>query len=209
MVSYRGVLIAWLVTLSVFSSAAPALASFWDGLGTVLGVGATAASGGILGLFGSAVGAWFQLKQRREDREFEKAKWAHEDKLLQLQMQSRVQESEHELKIAAQQGSWKGLEASYISERAGIESNYRWVNAVRSLFRPVLTLALVGVDVYLWLTLIDGLRGGDSTVVHIIGFQSAIDMMTYMVYSHVFACTTAITWWFGDRAFRPKAFRDV
>lgn len=204
----KTVFIVWCMLLLWASSTVNAFAASWmDFVSSILGVGATVASGGLFGIVGSLVGAYVQYKNTQAEREFEQLKWAHEDKLLEMQMQQKVQESEQELAIEAQKGSWSGLSESYVSERAGSENTYPWVNAVRGLYRPFLTTLLICADMYIWHTLVSGLSGGKSSLVELLGFQDSIELVSYMVYAHVFACTTAITWWFGDRAFKPAKYK--
>jgi hypothetical protein len=110
--------------------------------------------------------------------------WLDETDLLKLQMQAKAAETEQEIHIAESQGSWSGLNASLTAEGA-LQSSYPWVNAVRSLVRPALTLGL-------------------ATFLSAAFFAMApgdIDR-AYVADSLVFAAVTSIVWWFGDRA--PK-----
>jgi hypothetical protein len=110
--------------------------------------------------------------------------WLDETDLLKLQMQAKAAETEQEIHIAESQGSWNGLSASLTAEGA-LGSSYPWVNAVRALVRPALTLGL-------------------ATFLSAAFFAMApgdIDR-AYVADSLVFAAVTSIVWWFGDRA--PK-----
>jgi hypothetical protein len=155
-----------------------------DILGNLLGTGASALTGGLFGLVGNIatkVFGYFEAKQAFTQKV---AEWAHETDLLKLQMQAKAAETEQEIHIAESQGSWSGLSAS-LSAEGGLANSYPWVNAVRSLVRPALTLGL-------------------ATFLSAAFFAMApgdIDR-AYVADSLVFAAVTSIVWWFGDRA--PK-----
>jgi hypothetical protein len=155
-----------------------------DILGDLLGTGASALSGGLFGLVGNIATkafGYFEAKQAFVEKQ---AEWSHESELLKLQMQAKAAETEQEIHIAESQGSWSGLSASLAAEGA-LASSYPWVNAVRALVRPALT---IGLTTFL-ASAFFALAPGD------------IDR-AYVADSLVFAAVTSIVWWFGDRA--PK-----
>jgi len=98
-----------------------------------------AATGGIFGIVGTALGRVAGYFEKQLNFKQEQARWGHEYKLHELQMQARQQETELELALAAQAGSWKGLEAS-IKAEAAIGRASQWVINLLRLVRPVLTL---------------------------------------------------------------------
>jgi len=81
-------------------------------------LGLDAAAGGVFGLIGTAFGRVTGFFERREAHRQEKARWEHEYRLHELNMKSREQESRIELELAAQAGSWAGLEASIKADAA-------------------------------------------------------------------------------------------
>ncbi len=168
-------------------------------LNDLLGVGASAASGGLFGLLGAVggqVSKYFQEKQRQA---WEEKKWDREERLLQLQMKGRREETEQELAIVQQQGSWAGLRASYSSVID--QPSYKWVAAVKSLFRPLLTLVLwvmAGITFYLVVTVANKYFSGVELK----------ELIKYMVYTIFFSASTAGMWWFGDRALSPPQFKN-
>ena len=87
-------------------------------IGDVLGTVLSAGTGGVFGLLGSVVGAWAKYKQEKQRQAWEVKKWEHETRLLELQMQAKAQETEQELAIVSQAGSWEGLSRSIESETA-------------------------------------------------------------------------------------------
>jgi hypothetical protein len=148
---------------------------------------ASAVSGGLFGMLGTVFGRLigiFERREARKDRAMEIAhdekRWGHEKDLLALQAQARAAETEQELLLADARGSWAALTASQQAE-ASIAPSYRWVDAVRALTRPVLTLLLA---LGLYLTFL----------------TAGPDLKARVAESLAFAATAAILWWFGDRA---------
>jgi len=168
-------------------------------LGELLGTGASVASGGLFGLLGSVVSVFAKYKQEKQRQEWELKQQAYELELLNMQMKQRAQETEHELAIVAQEGSWQGMSSSQQMAMSGGETSI-WVNNIKSLFRPFLTLTLWVLSLYLFYSLAD-----DSKMLS----QPEIDeLMKYMVYSIYFSASTATVWWFGDRALAPPGLKN-
>ena len=153
----------------------------------LIGIAASAAGGGLFGLFGTALGRLAGFFERRQTMEHEERRWSHEVTLLRLQQSAAAQETEAELAIARTEGSWAGLEASLNAE-ASIAASYRWVDAVRALTRPILTLLLWGITLAIW-------------------FSADASNQSSITETATFAATAATLWWFGDRSAglqRPK-----
>ncbi len=153
----------------------------------LIGLTASAAGGGLFGLLGTALGRVAGFVERRQIHDHERARWDHEGRLLELQMRAQQEETEAEIVLADVQGGWSGLEAS-IAADAAIAASYDWVNAVRGLTRPVLTVLLWAIAGAIYL-------GADSA-----GRAAIIETAT-------FAATAATLWWFGDRG--PKRGRNI
>jgi len=150
----------------------------------IIGIAASAASGGLFGLAGTALGRVAGFFERKQQHAHEQARWGHESQLLELQMQANAQETEAEIALAETAGSWRGLEASMQAE-AAIGASYAWVNAVRGLTRPFLTLLLWFIAGMIWF-------GADAA-----GRDSITETAT-------FAATAATLWWFGDHGPRRE-----
>ena len=157
----------------------------------LLGVGASVASGGIFGLFGSVVGVAAKHFQEKQRQEWEEKKWDQEIRLQELQLRAKVEETEQEILLANTAGSWKGLVSSHTAA-ANVGKTHMWVNDVKALFRPALTLVL-------W----------------VLAFMVFKDLSKdealaqYMVYSVFFSASTATVWWFGDRALTPPGNKNA
>lgn len=146
-------------------------------MGQLAGLTADAAAGGLFGLIGTTLGRVTGFFERKQANAQEQARWQHELKLHELAMQAKGQETEAELALLAQSGSWAGLEASIMADAAIGEAS-RWVVNTLRLVRPTLTLLL-------WL---------------ITGWIFARTQDGSIVEAAVFAATAATLWWFGDRA---------
>lgn len=146
----------------------------------LINLGLDAAAGGIFGIAGTVIGRVAGYFERQQSFKQEQVRWSHEYKLHELNMKARAQETELELALTEQQGSWRGLTASLEADmRTGKAS--QWVINVLRLVRPSLTLLL-------WL---------------ITAWIFAVTRNGAIVEAAVFAATAATLWWFGDRAPKP------
>ena len=148
----------------------------------LLNFGLDAAAGGVFGLIGTALGRVAGFFERRDENSQERARWVHEYRLHELNMKARAQESEIEIELAAQAGSWGGLNAS-INAEAKIGSASKWVIDVLRLVRPSLTFLLWIITAGIFL------KTQNQAIAE----------------AAVFAATAATLWWFGDRAPRPQS----
>lgn len=179
-----------------------------DWLNGLLGVGASVASGGALGLVGAVVGKIGQVFQAKQELKAKKLDYEHELKLLEMQQSEKSREDLHEVSMVETQGSYSGLEAS-INAEAQISNVSVWVNNLRSLTRPFLTFSLLAVVGWMFVTLMSAIQTGtDNALVALLGQAAVVDILTYIIYSVVFSSSTAIVWWFGDRALTPPGQRS-
>ncbi|WP_017930249.1 hypothetical protein [Robiginitomaculum antarcticum] len=148
----------------------------------ILGLGLDAAAGGAFGLIGTALGRVAGFFERRQTHAQEVRQWSHELALHELQMKARQQETEMQMAIEAQQGSWAGLEASINADRA-LGQGSQWVVNTLRLVRPSLTLLLWLITAYIF----------------------AVTKQDTIIEAAVFAATAATLWWFGDRAPKPRS----
>lgn len=150
-------------------------------MANVLALGLDAAAGGLFGILGTTLGRFAGYFEQKQQHTQERARWGHEYKLHELNMQARHQETELELALTAQQGSWAGLEASLRAE-AALGKASQWVVNILRLVRPCITL-------FLWII---------AAVIFLMTEDHAI------IDAAVFAATAATLWWFGDRAPKPN-----
>lgn len=116
------------------------------------------AVGALGGFIGSIATKGFDLWAKQGERK-------HELALIQEQRETAKLMHSQELDLA----SWKGLSTS-LDHDASIQGNTPWVQDVRALVRPVLTIALVAA----------GVVTGESEITTL--------------------ASIAVGWWFGDRS---------
>jgi hypothetical protein len=147
-------------------------------IGHILG---SALSGGLFGLIGNIAAKLFSYLETRQQFVERQAQWSYRTDLMKLRMQAP------QTAPAPDAASWTALDESLRADNA-VAGSYRWVDAVRALVRPALTLGLVTVLSFAFFAM----RPGDPE-------------RNYVIDSLVFAAVTAIVWWFGDRApVRPR-----
>ncbi len=151
-----------------------------------LGLAASAAGGGMFGLLGTVTGRIAAYLETRQAQAQERARWAHELDRLDRTASMADAEARAAADLADREGAWRGLDASLAAE-AALASSYRWVDAVRGLTRPVLTLLL-------WLI-----------AAVLFGTSDDMAQRAAIVETATFAATAATLWWFGDRAPRGLA----
>ena len=155
------------------------------------GLLSAALGGGATGVFGQLVNRGFAVWETREKRqdtklayEQETRRWANEQELLKIQMQQASEANEQELAVTAVAGSWEGLKASLDAD-AKVPSSYRWVDAVRAMVRPVLTVGSQGA---LLLVFFCATTSVQATI------------QQQVTETILFIATAATLWWFGERA---------
>lgn len=172
-------------------------------LGDLLGVGASAASGGLFGLAGSLIGGVFKYFQAKQEHR-QRLEWAAvEMDQARLDMEADQLRADNEAKLIAAQGSWDSLQSSYAHDSGG--SSHKWANDVRSLYRPILTSGLLVMVFMIWR---DISSGGDGMLLTYFTQGELKEVIRYIVMSVVFTASTAAVWWFGDRAFAPPGFKN-
>lgn len=145
----------------------------------IIGLAASAAGGGVFGLIGTVIGRVAGLIERRQDNTQERARWAHDAAMQEARMREMAAATEAQIKLADASGAWRGLAASMEAE-ASIGDSYKWVNAVRALTRPLLTLLL-------WI------------ITGLVYLGASAEARVGIVETATFAATAATLWWFGDR----------
>lgn len=178
-----------------------------DILSTILGTGAAAAGGGIFGLLGSTLGAYMKMRHAKQQHEFEKDRWTYETELQRLQMQAKSEENEQAIALSSSQGSWAALQSSVAMERKAGES-YRWVNAIKDLFRPILTAGLFILTYMIFLDIISSLGGKEASLSAVFSQEEMANIVKYIVFSVTFSASTAGVFWFGDRALSPPGMKN-
>lgn len=159
------------------------------------------ASGGILGAVGALIGFAGKYFQEQQRQAWEEKKWDNEAVMLRLNMEARLAETENELKIVLGQADADQRVASYGLDMTTPGGVHKWVNDVRSLFRPFLTIFLWVVALFIVWRMSDWVGDGLVTV------DASVGLIDYVIKSVIFSASTATVWWFGDRALSPPGMK--
>lgn len=165
---------------------------------------------GALSLFGSAgfgsilgmAGAWLT---KREERENAKLKYAHDIEMQKLRVEELKAEQSHELAIAdkeIQRAQTEGQIKVELGELGSFSQSLKeqtmkyggWVDKVRGLIRPLITVYLLGLMSYIAMSLwieMSGLAAFDRAELFTL-FSDVINKLTFLT-------CTCILWWFGGR----------
>ena len=137
------------------------------------------ASGGLLGLLGTGVNFALGFFQRRQEHA-QRIEWAREEReTLALQGQLAAAQTAGDLAVARERGAADAFTASLQAE-ARIGRSYRWVDAVRALTRPGLTLLLV-------------------LLAAVLRYSADEATRAYIDQNIIVTAVAAVTWWFGQR----------
>lgn len=130
------------------------------------------ASGGLLGLLGTGVNfalGYFQRKQEHQQRV----------EMLRLEADVHAARVAGDVAVAREAGASGAFVASQQAE-AQIGRSYRWVEAVRALTRPGLTLLLV-------------------ILATLLRYSADAATRAYIDQNIIVTAVAATTWWFGQR----------
>ena len=161
-------------------------------LATITALLSSSGLGAILGVAGS----WLT---KREERALAKDRFKHEEAMSALAIQELEKESELNIQMAEVEGAIAAdIQAGEAFQESLKEQSMtygsRFVNSVRGLMRPGITIFLLGVAT--WLTVnVYQLAGGLEAMPE----QQVMDLFTEIVAQILFLTTTAVTWWFGSR----------
>ena len=142
-------------------------------------------TGGATGILGSVLGKIFNFADVFIEEK--KAKGEHERtmEMHRLQAELRADELENERAIVEEQSAGAARVAAY-GMMTQVEIPYPWVAAILRLMRPTLTIMLVGIVWYVYASSDD------------------LAQQETIIQSVIYMSSTAVLWWFGDRAMRPK-----
>lgn len=175
---------------------------------TILGAVGSAASGGLLGLFGTGIKMWADHKAEEAKRAFELAMRQADREEMQLehdlQMKQVEAQADRDIALANQNrlttesqiagdvelAELNLRQASYSNDKATYGGGF--VDAIRGIMRPTLTLyfAVLMALIAYQIMQITG---------NIIGTANAQYMLKEVINAIIFLATTSVTWWFGSR----------
>jgi len=186
--------------------------------------------GGVTGIIGNVVGAFFKHKQAKIELETKKLEFSHEAKMVELETKAMILEAKANIKITQAQAEGaielEDAKAYIESQKEGNKSlfNNKWIDSLltvenkwakiitipvasiiailfgfvdflRGLIRPALTIYLCGITTWItWMAWkIMNLEGLTITALQATNiFNDVTSIVTYLTIS-------CVTWWFGDR----------
>ena len=173
-------------------------------IGEIISVLTSGAAGGIVG----TVGSLFKKRQERKTLEVQNK---HELAMAELGLKEREAEAKYAAEAAAQERQMvqiegdQAIEVAHIgafeaSQKAALEISShvpRWVNGIRALMRPAITLALLvfqGVIMYYGIESEEAFR---AAVVEGDGMLTTLSSLSFLT-------NMAVSWWFGSRSSSAK-----
>ncbi len=142
---------------------------------------ANAASGGLLGVIGSFINKGFNVYDNIQTAKAQEIANTHELALYEAQAKLKVIEEENQLMIANNTANAELRSASYDLNFDSTNGNPKVTDFLR-LVRPILTFILISLVGVIW------------------AFTGDKSLNQELVDSILFCASSAITWWFGDRA---------
>lgn len=183
----------------------------------ILGLIGSALSGGLLGVLGTGLQAFFQFKQKKADHEHELAMRGEDRKEMLAEAELRREELKISGEIKTELANIDYAKAETIAETELQQSSYEsdkatystgfkitgsagkfllvLVDVIRGLMRPVLTLYCVGL--LTWVAhLLYKVQGGV--------IADAANLWAEIIGAVIMLATTTVTWWFGSRRLKDK-----
>lgn len=171
-------------------------------LADIGGLLASGASGGVFGLLGGVFKFATGYLEKREARKWQREKWDREERLQRLEMERGDRETENELRIVSQKGSWEGMAISHKADAAMNKHTPRWAIAICKLYRPALTTFMIVLVYLIWTDLVSQtgiVASMDGAQVH--------ELIRYMINSVVFTGMACVSWWVSERAVTPPGLK--
>lgn len=160
--------------------------------------------GAITGFFGS----WMTKRENRLNKELDqnhelamakidlvegREERAHALALADKELEITETEGEIEQDIAETEAFTQSLEVQKI------KSGIKWVDAVRFLMRPFVTVYLLAIASYFAYNVHQLVNGLES-----LPLEQVVTLYTQLISQLMFLTTTAVTWWFGSRGDKAK-----
>ena len=169
-------------------------------LEVILGILGSAGGGAVTGVFGAIVSGVFQTLNAKTDIKKKELELQHEVKLQELQFQARKDETENERQIAADSLTAEAYTAAIKHDVAlgKADGVWGWVNSVRALMRPFLTVVMLSLTGYITYVLFSG------GLHAFIGETKVAELVEYIVNTVVYTTTTIVLFFFGARENRKR-----
>jgi len=121
--------------------------------------------------------------------------------LLKFELDAKIAGHGTEMDTLKQETSSNGLLATIKADSNIAASG--WAANLKAIYRPFLTTVLLCISTVIFLKLLSALGGESNALSGAFDKKELVEMLRYTVYTIIFSTATAITWWFGERAFTP------
>jgi hypothetical protein len=152
----------------------------------LLDLATNAASGGVLGLLGSAITGGISLFQAKNQFKHDEAMGDLELKRIAAQSDAQSKLSADQLKVVMEQGANTAFTASQVGGNPSMSNVPPVIAGILALWRPLLTAVLIAYSLYVYPT-------------------SEPATQTFIVQSYVTSGSAAVLWWFGSRQLQRMA----
>lgn len=155
-------------------------------------------SGGATGLLGSVISGFTEFKKQQ-------LIYSHEEKMAEIDIKTTQMEIDGAERIAGIEAESaisvadaNALSESYKADAANYSSSkssawFVFVDVIRGLIRPALTLYLMAISTMIYLDL-DALMAGEAYTA-----SEAKIMVAQVINTLLYITTTVVLWWFGTR----------
>lgn len=165
-------------------------------LDLVLGV----LTGGATGLIGTVISGGMKFFENKQRNAYELA--VMDKEMEQMDKEAEIARDIKELDMEGKDrtAAWSALEASYKESTTRMSSGDHpalvWVDVVRGLMRPFITLGLLAGIGVIYFSSAASLPAPDGT-----------PMTVFIIQTVLYVGTTAVLWWFGTRNLSPSPSR--
>jgi hypothetical protein len=166
-----------------------------SGIGSILG-------GGITGLVGAGLTAYTEIKKQESLFKHDENMAELDQAMTKLEIQGRLKIAETESQALQEiatsdvlQKSFEADRAQYATGRTAANSKwFIWVDVIRGLVRPTLTIYMMLVITLIYLQVINLVGGIEG-----MSANQATGMLAGIIDSLLYITTTIVLWWFGSR----------
>lgn len=171
-------------------------------LDAIVGLATSSGVGAVVGVVGNWLGKIEERKQAIVDNEHERAMRVHDLQELKLSQTHSLDLAERQLAQTETEGEIaadvKDADAFIESIKADQATGVGWVDAVRAMMRPLLSVYLVGLTTYVAVVVFIRLGGVES-----LPEDQLLELAEQIIQQVLFLTTAAVMWHFGSRRQGP------
>lgn len=184
------------------------LTALFAGVASLFG---TSGFGALMGWLGGLANRWFDLKSKSMDMEILKIKneqellirdkdleqikfeWESRSKVAQIEGEAKVAEAAKVAEGAIESAAYAALSASYSNDKATY--GIMFIDGVRGLIRPLITLIFTGIAIYINAEIMYLLTDTWATLSQVDKVKLVFTVVDWML----FQTSVVVGWWFANR----------